>query len=190
MKIQIPFLNSEDYDITVIRRITYGKKNETLKDKARIVEKDGDETDVVKFKSDGKEMPKPDKEKFEPVREQGILGKLLGREKRKLLLEVNEVSDDKFNAVTFDPSEADLEEIQMENIYENYRNIRNKRTIQAWNSSYDMNKITMGYLTALAIFTLAGMWVLTNGLESAIIEGVKAGIESGSAAGSGVSTPG
>lgn len=167
----------ESYNLKAIRR---DKNLKTGKiDQATIIEDEDTQEKQIKFKSDGKTIPKPSDLSLTNVKYQGITHKILGGWKRTDMIEVVEDGDEtKIVKITGEEENYSAETAEKEHLFATHRNFLAKKTVEAWNMDDDNTQMWLAaYLSVLALVTLGGMYMIVNGIESAVVEGVTQGIE-------------
>lgn len=172
---------SGGYDKKVIRRKIREGQDKTILDEAKVIEEEDSEQKLIKFKSDGKEIPKPGDGNFEQLWYRKWWERLMFIPKKpRDFIEIKE-TDDEIEFIEFNINQDDDEIVrtsEKNHLFQTHRNILARKTVEAWSGEDNTQLWLAAYLSVLALITLGGMYVLTTGVEEAIKEGLTQGLSS------------
>lgn len=179
-------LGGTKYDIKVVRRkVRDSSRGEAFMDRAAVIIDEDSDEQQLKFKSDGKIVPKPSEQNITPLYEKKWYHKFLGGKKRNNFLEVVE-DGDSGDFIEFNITEGSksAERAEKDHIFKTHRNFLAKKTVDAWKVDDDNTQIWLAaYLSVLALITLGGMYMISSGIEESIVKGLESAAESGAGAG-------
>lgn len=158
------------YDIKTIRRqVRSNGQHKVLEDKAAVVTDDVTEENKLKFKSDGKEVPKPSNVSFDRFRSNSWLGRGTSE-----IIEFEEDGDEvSIIDFSFDNSEGlNPERSEKEHLFQTHRNFLNKKTLEAWSSDDNKEIYILATIVLIVVINLAGEYFLINGMQDGMAEGV------------------
>jgi len=177
------------YDKKVVRR--RGSKADIWDDAAEI---EDDETGEKKwkFKSDEKEIPSPDESKIGYLFYRKWWQKLLFMPKQRV--EYIEYADKgSRDGTVLELKDDKLTSSNDEDVFETHRTIQVRKNVDLYSNDDDNTQMWLAaYLSILVLINLAGMYIITQGVQSGVADAVASGINAGkSAAGDGgASVPG
>lgn len=171
------------YDKKVVRR--RGSKAD-LWDEAAEIEDEETEAKQWKFKSDGAIVPAPDSSKIGYIFYRKWWHKLLFMPRqRKEFIEFREKGDGQGNWCEFE--EGSIKASDDEHVFQTHQNLMSKKYIEIFSQEDKTELWLAAYLTVLVVINLAGMYIITQGVESGVASAVANGLEAGVSAGSGAS---
>lgn len=162
------------YKIKIIRRqVRGGNVHKVVEDRAALIEDEDTGEKKLKFKSDGKVVPKPSNLNFDSVKTSGFLSS-----GSTDMLEVEE-DGDTVSVISFKNSRGDLvaDTAEKEHLFQTHRNFMNKKTRESWSDDDNTELIVMGTVILMLIIDLAGTYFIVNGMQDAIIEGISSGFQ-------------
>lgn len=157
------------YDIKTIRRqVRGGNQHKVVEDRAAVVTDEVTDEKKLKFKSDGKEVPKPSNLSFDSFESTGFLNRGTSD-----LIELEE-DGDKVSIIDFTSEEGSLnpERSEKEHLFQAHRNFVNKKTMEAWSQEDNKEFFILGTIALIVVINLAGQYFIIGGLEQGVAEGV------------------
>lgn len=166
-----------------------------LKDKAALITDDTSQEKQVKFKSDGKVVPKPGDDKIGYMYYKKWYHSLLMMpEQRMEYFIFFDYGDGDGDFAEIDENENRVKAAGNERMFQTHRDFVGKKTLEIFSKDDNTEVWLAAYLSILVIINLAGMYVITQGVESgvasAVAKGIEAGIGAGSDAAGGSNIPG
>lgn len=168
-------LSGDSYDNRIIRREKTRNGYKNVLDKAAEVE-DGDTGEKqLKMKSDGLIVPKPENQKFETLWYRDFFDKLTRTKSHCDFIEIYLKDEDDGDYVTFNPEDSGLELNGNEAQFQTHRDLENEKTLDLFSEEGNQELYFLAGLGIITMINLGGMWVIVNGLQSSVIEGIQQG---------------
>lgn len=174
-------ITGDEYPIRVRRRTP----TEEFIDKGKIIEDEDTNEKQLKLKSDGETFPKPGEDKFDLVAYRKWWHKLLVMPKQRTKgLTMIDHGDGEGDFVEYSRENEKAKAAGSNRIWDTHRNLMGKKYLELTQEEDNTQLWLAAYLSVLALITLGGMYVITQGIEDAVAQAVKQGIQSGLQAGS------
>jgi len=157
---------------TIRRQVRNGQQDNVIMDRAALVEDDITEEKQLKFKSDGKTIPKPSNLSFDNLQTKSWFGGSSD------FLEIEE-DGDQTSIINFNKKENRLtpERAEKEHIFQAHRNFLNKKTMEAWSSEDNTEIYILATIALIVVVNLAGQYFIVNGLQQGVADGVIQGFQ-------------
>lgn len=175
-------IKGNNYDKTVIRREKTSNGFKNVKDKAaEIQDSDTGET-LLKMKSDGLKIPKPDNQQFETLWYKDWLDKITSSESHTSFIEIflketGENADGDYIQFNADRDEEQLELTGSEAQFQTHRDLEAEKTLDIFSSDDNQELYFLAGLGVITMINLGGMYIIVNGLDSAVVKGIKEGFK-------------
>lgn len=184
-------IKGDSYDTTVIRREKTSNGFKNVKDKAAEVEDSDTGETLLKMKSDGLKIPKPDNQQFETLWYKDWLDKIVSSQSHTDFIEVflrETGKDADGDYIKFNPKEEreTLELSGSEAQFQTHRDLEAEKTLDIFSSDDNQELYFLAGLGVITMINLGGMYIIVSGLEQSVITGIKEGFKtvgSGAAAG-------
>jgi len=172
-------IKGNSYDKTVIRREKTNNGFKNVKDKAAEVKDSDTNEELLKLKSDGLKIPRPQTQQFETLWYKNFVDRIFNSKSHTQFLEVflKETGDNADgDYVVFDPDEG-LELSGNESQFQVHRDLENEKTLNIFSEEGNQEWYFLAGLGVITMINLGGMYIIVNGLDSAITQGVKEGFK-------------
>lgn len=170
-------LSGDSYDTTIIRREKTRNGFKNIKDKAAIIEDSDTGEKQLKMKSDGLIVPKPSNQEFGTLWYRDFLDKLTRTKSHCDFIEVYLKDDDEGDFVSFQPESEELVLNGNEGQFQTHRDLENEKTLDLFSEDGNQELYFLAGLGVITMINLGGMYVIVNGLDQAIVSGVKEGFQ-------------
>lgn len=173
------------YDIRCIRRKIRNNGNKNSIDYARVYTDEDMGTKMLEFKSDGAKTTVPEDANFDQLWYRKWYHKLMFMPEQRTdffeYVERDKDDDDILDGdfITFDYENGDAEEAGMDRMFNTHRDFMTKKILEVFEEDDNMDMMILGYLTGLAFITVAAVYLIQNGAESALANAVREGIAQG-----------
>jgi len=173
-------INGDTFDTTVIRREKTSNGFKNVKDKAAEIEDPDTGETLLKMKSDGLKIPKPDNQQFGTLWYKDFVDRITRSKSHTDFIEVylkETGKDADGDYIQFNPEEdsEDLELAGSEAQFQTHRDLEAEKTLDIFSDDSNEEWYFLAGLGIITIVQLGGMWIVTNGMQDAIITGVKQG---------------
>jgi len=173
------------YDIRCIRRKIRNNGNKNSIDYARVYTDEDMGTKMLEFKSDGAKTTVPEDANFDQLWYRKWYHKLVFMPEQRTdffeYVERDKDDDDILDGdfITFNYEDGDAEEAGMDRMFNTHRDFMTKKILEVFEEDDNMDMMILGYLTGLAFITVAAVYLIQNGAESALANAVREGIAQG-----------
>jgi len=173
------------YDIRCIRRKIRNNGNKNSIDYARVYTDEDMGTKMLEFKSDGAKTTVPEDANFDQLWYRKWYHKLMFMPEQRTdffeYVERDKDDDDILDGdfITFDYENGDAEEAGMDRMFNTHRDFMTKKILEVFEEDDNMDMMILGYLTGLAFITVAAVYLIQNGAESALADAAREGIAQG-----------
>lgn len=173
------------YDIRCIRRKIRNNGNKNSIDYARVYTDEDMGTKMLEFKSDGAKTTVPEDANFDQLWYRKWYHKIMFMPEQRTdffeYVERDKDDDDILDGdfITFDYENGDAEEAGMDRMFNTHRDFMTKKILEVFEEDDNMDMMILGYLTGLAFITVAAVYLIQNGAESALANAVREGIAQG-----------
>jgi len=173
------------YDIRCIRRKIRNNGNKNSIDYARVYTDEDMGTKMLEFKSDGAKTTVPEDANFDQLWYRKWYHKLMFMPEQRTdffeYVERDKDDDDILDGdfITFNYEDGDAEEAGMDRMFNTHRDFMTKKILEVFEEDDNMDMMILGYLTGLAFITVAAVYLIQNGAESALANAAREGIAQG-----------
>jgi len=173
------------YDIRCIRRKIRNNGNKNSIDYARVYTDEDMGTKMLEFKSDGAKTTVPEDANFDQLWYRKWYHKLVFMPEQRTdffeYVERDKDDDDILDGdfITFNYEDGDAEEAGMDRMFNTHRDFMTKKILEVFEEDDNMDMMILGYLTGLAFITVAAVYLIQNGAESALANAAREGIAQG-----------
>lgn len=179
-------VNGDSYDKKILRREKTSNGFKNVLDKAAEIEDPDTGEKLLKFKSDGLQIPKPEAQQFEVVWYRDWIDKVTRTKSHTDFMEVylKELGDDAHgDFVTFEPAKKELELMGSESQFQTHRDLEAEKTLDIF-SEDGMNQqyIMIGALALIVIIDVAGKYIASQSMEESVYNAMKRLQETGASA--------
>lgn len=172
--------NGDSYDITVIRREKTSNGIKNVKDKAAKIEDSDTNESLLKMKSDGLKVPRPESQQFETLWYKDFLDKVFSSKSHTDFMEIylRETGEDvDGDYVKFDPEEEGLDLMGSESQFQTHRDLEAEKTLDIFSEEGNQEWYFLAGLGVITMINLGGMYIIVSGLDQAIVSGVEEGFK-------------
>jgi len=168
-------VNGDSFDTAVIRREKTQNGYKNVKDKAAEIEDPDTGETLLKFKSDGLKVPKPENQQFETLWYRDWMDRIFRSKSHTDFLEVYLEDDSDGDYVEFDSEGNKLELSGSEGQFQTHRNLEAEKTLDIFSDASNEKWYFLAGLGTLIIIDIAGQYIVNQGMQRAVIEGVRQG---------------
>lgn len=174
-------INGDTFNKTVIRREKTSNGFKNVKDKAAEIEDPDTGETLLKMKSDGLKIPKPDNQQFETLWYKDFLDRVFRSKSHTDFIEIylkDKGNDADGDFVQFNPSKDEMLSLSgSEAQFQTHRDLEAEKTLDIFSDDSNEEWYFLAGLGIITIVQLGGMWIVTNGMEQSIVSGVKQGFK-------------
>lgn len=173
-------INGDSFDTTVIRREKTSNGFKNVKDKVAEIEDPETGEKQLKMKSDGLKIPKPEAKQFETLWYKDWLDKIFRSKSHTDFMEIylEETGEDaEGDFISFSPDQGELDFMGSESQFQTHRDLEAEKTLDIFSEEGNQEWYFLAGLGIITMINLGGMYIITNGLDQAIVSGVKEGIQ-------------
>lgn len=173
------------YDIRCIRRKIRNNGNKNSIDYARVYTDEDMGTKMLEFKSDGAKTTVPEDANFDQLWYRKWYHKIMFMPEQRTdffeYVERDKDDDDILDGdfITFNYKDGDAEEAGMDRMFNTHRDFMTKKILEVFEEDDNMDTVILAYLTGLAFITVAAVYLIQNGAESALANAAREGIAQG-----------
>jgi len=174
-------VNGDSFDKTVIRREKTSNGFKNVKDKAAEIQDSDTKETLLKMKSDGLKVPKPDNQQFETLWYKDWMDRIFSTDSHTDFIEIylKETGDNADgDYVEFNPdNEKELSLSGSEAQFQTHRDLEAEKTLDIFSSDDNQELYFLAGLGVITMINLGGMYIIVSGLQSSIVPGVKQGFQ-------------